>query len=68
MNYFKWFFIAILVGALGLQTASVVYYVREQAFLARYVDRVADPSLPRSEQVKRVVISLKTDPDVDNDS
>ena len=68
MNYLKWFFIAILVGALGLQTASAIYYFREQAFLAKYVDRVADSSLSRSEQVKRVVISLKNDPDVDNDS
>jgi hypothetical protein len=68
VNFRKWFFIAILVGALGLQTASAVYYVREQAFLAKYVDRVADPSLSKSEQVKLVVLSLKNDPDVDNDS
>jgi hypothetical protein len=68
LNYRKWFFIAILAGALGLQTASAIYYVREQAFLAKYVDRVADSSLSKSEQVMRLVISLKNDPDVDNDS
>jgi hypothetical protein len=68
VNYRKWCFIAILAGALGLQIASAVYYVREQAFLTKYIDRVADPSLSKSEQVKQVVISLKNDPDVDNDS
>ncbi len=68
MNYRKWLFIAILVGAIGLQTASAVYYVREQTFLAKYVDRVADPSLSKSEQVKQVLLSLKSDPDVENDS
>ena len=68
MNYRKWFFIAVLVGGLGLQVASAIYYLREQAFLTKYVDSVADPSLPRSEQVKRVVISLKNDPDVENNS
>ncbi len=68
MNYRKWFFGAILTGTLGLQAASAVYYVREQAFLAKYIDRVAAPSLSSSEQVKRVVISLKNDPDVENDS
>jgi len=68
VNYRKWFFGAILTGTLGLQAASAVYYVREQAFLAKYIDRVAAPSLSSSEQVKRVVISLKNDPDVENDS
>jgi hypothetical protein len=67
VNYRNWFFAAILTITLGLQTASTVYYVREQAFLTKYIDRVADPALSESEQVKRVVISLKNDPDVDND-
>lgn len=66
-NYRTWFLVLSLLATLSLQVASAVYYAREQAFLRKYADRVSDPSLPKSEQVRQLVISLKNDPDVDND-
>jgi hypothetical protein len=53
------FFITILILLLGLQSLSLAYYLSEQRVLAAYVGRVADPGLPRSEQVKAIVLSLK---------
>src|SRR6267378_1647486 len=53
------FFTTILILLLGLQSLSLAYYLREQRALAAYVGKVADPGLPRSEQVKAIVLSLK---------
>jgi hypothetical protein len=55
----RWFFVTILVLLVGLQSASLAYYLREQRVLATYVGRVVGPDLPASEQVKALVLSLK---------
>jgi len=64
----RWCFATGLVLLIGLQLFSFLYYVREQRLLTAYFDRVARPSLPPSEQVKAVVLSLKDKPDDGNNS
>jgi len=55
----RWFLTVILAPFLALQSISLAYYIREQRSLTAYVDSVASPSLPPSEQVKAVVMSLR---------
>jgi len=64
----NWYFLAILLIAAGFQAVSAVYYLREQSFLEAYLERSASPSLPPSEQAKSLVLSLKSNPEEDNDS
>src|SRR3981189_607911 len=55
----RWFLAVILAPFLALQSISLAYYIREQRLLTAYVDSVASPSLPPSEQVKAIVLSLR---------
>lgn len=64
----RWYLAAILVLLLGVQIFSLVYYIWEQRSLSAYLNQVANPSLPPSEQIKQVVLSLKNKPDDGNDS
>ena len=68
MNRARWYFAAILGLLLGLQLFSLTYYVREQRSLVAYLNQIASPSLPPSEQVKEVVLSFQDKPDDENDS
>lgn len=53
------FFVTVLVLLVGLQSASLAYYLREQRVLRAYVGGVVGSGLPPSEQVKALVLSLK---------
>jgi hypothetical protein len=63
-----WCLATMFSALLALQALSLAYYFREQTVLTAYINRVASPSLPPSEQIKGVVLSLKDKPDNGNDS
>lgn len=63
-----WCLATILSVFFALQAFSLAYYFREQTVLAAYINHVVGSSLPPSEQIKGVVLSLKDKPDDGNDS
>ncbi len=68
MNRARWLFAAFLAFLAGLQVFSLTYYYRERRSLVAYLNGIASPSLPPSEQVKALVLSLKDQPDDENDA
>jgi hypothetical protein len=63
-----WCLATLLCALIGLQALSLTYYFREQTVLTAYINHVVSSSLPPSEQIKGVVLSLKDKPDDGNDS
>src|SRR5262245_39885049 len=51
--------ILILAMALAVQAVALVSYANDRRYLEALFDRIADPSLPPSEQAKRVVLLLR---------
>jgi hypothetical protein len=64
----RWYWATILTILFGLQLFSLVYYVREQRALTDYLDQVTRSSLPPSQQIQDIVLSLKSKKDNGNDS
>jgi hypothetical protein len=67
----RWFsasILIVLIVLLGVQLFSLIYYYREQRILNAYLSQVTTASLPASEQVKQIVLSLKGRPDQGNES
>lgn len=58
----------LLAGLVVIQVASAVVLWRDQRYLSRLLDQVADRSLPPSEQAFRVVAFLRDKPYHHNDS
>ena len=63
-----WWLVLSLTPLVGLQLASVAYYLREQRTLAAYLNQVTQASQAPSEQAKEIILSLKDKPDDANDS
>jgi hypothetical protein len=50
---------AALVGMIAVQLYALAIYIRDQEFLENFMDRIAGPSLPTDQQVRRVVGSFR---------
>lgn len=68
MRLAKRVFVLAFVTVTAIQIWSLFVYLNDQRYLSKLADRIIDPALPASEQVKSIVIYLRDRPVISNQS